>query len=89
MPRPVRRHVLANTLSALIAWDAALLISLVWTQWFTGPSGAAPGIALALAAGLFLPARRVALAVMAMADRYAGIPDTGEQIPSPGQSAPV
>ena len=85
MSRTTRRSLLRNPLSALIALDLLALAALVANQWFAVSAGVAWGIAAALALPVFALARPVSATVLAMADRYAGIPNTGEQIPEAGQ----
>lgn len=92
MPRrtgPTRRTLLRNLLASLIALDLAALAGLVADQWFVEGLGRSMGLAMVLLLPLFALAHPLAKAVMAIADGHPGIPDTGEQIPRPGQSSRV
>jgi hypothetical protein len=85
MSRTHRRSLLGYSLSALLVADAAAVLALVLNQWFAQGAGRAWALAAAMAIPLFVPARRLSIAVLDMAERYAGIPDTGEKIPGAGQ----
>lgn len=89
MTRPMRRTLLRNAFSTLIAMDGVALAALVANQWFVEGLGHSWSIALVLFLPLFLLARPLSEAVLTMAERHAGIPDTGEQIPLSGQSPTV
>jgi len=85
MSRSTRRLLLRNALSALIALDLLALIALVVNQWLVQDMAYAWGIAAVLALPLFALAGPLSDAVLVMADRHAGIPNTGEKIPGAGQ----
>lgn len=84
----IRRQLLRNALSALIALDLAALSGLIADQWFIERTGHSLGFALALLPPMFALSRPLSDAVLVMADRHAGIPDAGERIPTTGQSPP-
>ncbi|MEN1961206.1 hypothetical protein WCE41_12910 [Luteimonas sp. MJ246] len=86
MSRTTRRSLLRNALATLIALDLMALASLLANQWFEASAGLTWGIVMALSFPAFSMSLSTADAVMAMADRYAGVPDAGEQIPQAGQS---
>lgn len=89
MSRTTRRTLLRNALATLIAFDVVALASFVANQWLEASSALTWGIAMALAFPVFAMSGAAADAVLLMADRHAGVPDTGEQIPQSGQCEPA
>ena len=85
MSPTTRRRLLHAALAGLAAFNAGLLVALLADQWLIHAPGTSLLLALALAAALYVPSRRVATAVLAMAERHAGIPVTGGTIPPSGQ----
>lgn len=85
MPASRRRDLLRHALSALIALDAVALVALVLNQWLIDSPALSWLLAAALAAPLFALSRPLSSAVLDMADRHAGIPETGVTIPGSGQ----
>lgn len=85
MSRSARRSLLHTALSALIALDLLALVALVANQWFEVHATQAWVIAGVLAVPVFMLVRPLSDAVLAMADRFGGIPDMGEKIPGVGQ----
>ncbi|MGY0652909.1 hypothetical protein ACW7GZ_13825 [Luteimonas sp. A537] len=85
MSRSARRSLLRNALATLIAFDLVASTSFIAYQWLGASMSLAWGIAMALAFPVFALSWSAADAVLVMADRHAGIPDTGEQIPRTGQ----
>ncbi|MGY1531411.1 hypothetical protein [Luteimonas sp. A649] len=89
MTRPARRALLRTIFSTLIVLDGIGLAALVLNQWLVEEAGRSWSIAVVLFVPLFLLARPLSDALLSMADRYAGIPNAGEQIPLSGQSRNV
>lgn len=85
MSRNARRFLLRNALSALVTLDLLALTAFVLNQWFALDIMEAWRVAAAFALPVFVLVQPLSGAVLAMADRYAGIPDTGEKIPRAGQ----
>lgn len=85
MSRATHRSLLRNALSALVALDLLGLAALVSNQWFAITPAQVWGVAAMLALPVFMLVRPLSDAVLAMADRFGGIPDPGEKIPGAGQ----
>lgn len=89
MSRMTRRSLLRHALATLIGFDVLAFAFLVANQWLETSTALTWGIALSLAFPVFALSWDAADEVLRMADRHAGIPDTGEQIPQSGQFDPA
>jgi len=89
MSRIARRTLLRNALATLIAFDVVAIATYVANQWLEASGALTWGIAMALAFPVFAMSGAAADAVLEMADRHAGIPNAGEQIPPSGQCEPA
>ncbi|MDQ2703027.1 MAG: hypothetical protein M3Y70_09525 [Pseudomonadota bacterium] len=85
MFRPTHRPLVRNALSALVALDLLGLATLVSNQWFAIDPVLAWGVAAVLALPVYVLVMPLSNAVVAMADRFGGVPDAGEKIPGAGQ----